>query len=150
MLSHKAQMALIPTIVLGLMASGVAGLLTVTFQIENQATLVAIDIGVYWDLTAVKICDKIDWGTLEPGENKTILVYVKNTGGGAITGSFAVQDWDPPLAADFIVLEWNFGDGPLLSGRVRRTEFTLRVSPAIENITNFYFKIVVTGTQHLG
>ena len=143
-------MALIPTILLGLMTSGVAGLLTVTFQIENQARMVAIDVGVYWDITATRVCDSIDWSTLEPGENKTIVVYVKNTGGDSITGSFGVQDWDPPLAADFISLEWNFGENPLLPGRVRRTEFTLRVSPDIHDITNFYFTIVVTGTQHIG
>ena len=131
------------------MTSGVAGLLTVTFQIENQARMVTIDVGVYWDITVTRVCDSIDWGTLEPGENKTIVVYVKNTGGDSITGSFAVQDWDPPEAANFVSLGWNFGENPLSPGRVRRTKLTLRVSPAIENITSFYFTIIVTGTQYI-
>lgn len=91
-----------------------------------------------------------NWGTLEPGENKTIVVYVKNTGGDSITGSFVVQDWDPLLASAYISLEWDFGDTRLLPGRVRRTQFTLRVSKDIHDITNFYFTIIVTGTQYVG
>lgn len=146
----KARMILIPILILSLMSFGVVGLLTVTFQIENFATMVAIDIGVYWDVTTTKVCDSINWETLEPGENKTITVYVKNTGGDSITGSFTVQDFDPLLASAYISLEWNFGNEPLLPGRVRRTKFTLRVSKDIHDIENFYFKIVVTGTQYIG
>lgn len=142
-------MVLIPTLLLTLMSGGVGALLTATFQIENQAKLVTVGIAVYWDLTATKICEKIDWGTLSPGESKTITVYVKNIGDNPITGSFTLKDWDPLAAANFITLEWDFGSAPLLPGRIRRTRFTLTVSANIQNITNFYFIIVVTGTQAL-
>lgn len=146
----NAKMLLIPVLILSLMSFGVAGLLTVTFQIENFATMTTLGVEVYWDLTATRICNSIDWGELKPGENKTITLYVKNTGGNDITGSMTTTDWEPLEAAKFITLEWDFGVNPLKPDRIRTTRFTLRVSPAIENITHFYFNILVTGTEYIG
>jgi len=143
-------MALIPAILLTLMSGGVGGLLTASFQIENQAKLVTIGIEAYWDLTATRICDSIDWGVLRPGESKTVTVYIKNTGDDPIAGSFTVTNWEPLAAANYITLSWNFGSAPLLPTRMRKTNFTLTVSPSIQGITNFYFTIIVTGTQTFG
>jgi len=109
--------------------------------------MVTIGVATYWDLTATRLCKSIDWGSLSPGETRTVVVYVKNTGHGPITGSFTLMSWDPPEAEDFLPLEWNFGDQPLLPGRIRPTHFTLKVSPNIRNITSFFFIIQVIGTQ---
>ena len=148
-ISPRVKMALIPAVITSILVSAVAGLATVTYQIENFAKMTTIDIEVYWDITALKPCTSIDWGTLKPAENKTITLYVKNTGNNDITGSMAVTDWEPLEAADFITLGWDFGVNPLKPNRTRTTHFTLRVSPAIENITHFYFNIVVTGTEYV-
>lgn len=145
--SPRTKMALIPALLVTLMVGGVGGLLTATFEIENQARMVTIGIEAYWDVTATKLCESIDWGSLRPGEAKTVTIYVKNTGDDPITGSFTLMNWDPPEAADFISLEWDFGNVPLRPQRIRTTHFTLTVSPSIQNITNFYFVIQVTGTQ---
>ena len=145
--SPGAKMVLIPTLLLTLMVSGVGGLLTATFQIENQARMVTIGIAVYWDVTATRLCESIDWGSLRPGESRTVTVYVKNTGDDPIAGSFTLMNWDPPEVANFLSLEWDFGGEPLLPGRIRTTHFTLTVSPDIQSIKNFYFIIEVKGTQ---
>jgi len=121
--------------------------LSATFRIENHARMVTIGVAAYWDLTATKLCESIDWGPLSPGETKTVTIYVKNTGHSPITGSFTLMNWNPPEAADFLPLEWDFGDQPLLPRRIRPTHFMLRVSPDIRNITNFFFIIQVIGTQ---
>ena len=140
-------MALIPVLIVSLMTGGVGGLLTSSYEIENQARLVVIGIAVYRDITATKPCESIDWGALRPGESKTVIVYVKNTGDDPITGSFITKNWDPLEAGSFISLAWDFGEEPLLPGRIRTTAFTLTVSADIHDITNFHFTIVVTGTQ---
>ena len=110
--------------------------------------MVTIGVGAYWDITATKVCDIIDWGALSPGESKTVTVYLKNTGKAPVTGSYALTGWTPPEAADYLSLEWDFGEQPLSPSRIRETHFTLTVSPDIHDITDFHFTIIVTGTQH--
>ena len=147
MFSPRTKMLLIPLAILSVVGSSVTGLLTVSREIENRADVVSINIDVYWDITATQVVESIDWGELKPGGNKTITFYVKNTGGYTITGSFNTTSWEPPFAADFISLSWDFGDWPLLPDRVRTTHLTIHVDPTIENVTNFYFTLIVTGTQ---
>ena len=149
MLSPKAKLISIPLLLLALTTGSVGGLLVSTQQIANMAAMATVDIGVFWDVTATQKVVSIDWGTLMPGENKTITVWVKNTGGSPITGSFNTSDWVPPEAADYISLKWDFGTEPLQPGRVRETNFILMVAKDIHDITNFYFLITVTGTQHI-
>ena len=149
MLSPKAKMVAIPLVILALATGSVGGLLMGTQQIANRAEMVTIDIGVFWDVTCTQKCDFIDWGSLNPGENKTITVWVKNTGGGPITGSFNTSQWVPPLAGDYISLAWDFGDRPLEPGRVRETHLTIMVARDIHDVEEFYFLITVTGTQYI-
>jgi len=122
--------------------------LSATLEIENEARMITIGVGAYWDITTTKVCDIIDWGSLSPGQSKTITVYLKNTGKAPITGSFNLRGWNPPEAANYLSLEWDFGGGPLLPSRIRKISFTLTVSPDIHDITDFRFTIVVTGTQY--
>lgn len=127
----------------------VRAVLVATHKITNAAQIATIGLGVYWDVTCTKKCDFIDWGTLMPGESKTVTVYVRNEGGIPITGSFSLSDWVPPEAANYITLQWDFGDLPLQAGRVRETHFTLVVANNIYGIETFYFTITVIGTQYI-
>jgi len=142
-------MVAIALILLAAAVGSVGGLMQTTEQIMNRAVMVTYDIGVFWDVTCTQPCEFIDWGSLNPGQNKTITVYVKNTGGGPITGSFNTSQWVPPLAGEYISLAWDFGDQPLDPGRVRETNFTIMVARDIHDVTEFYFLITVTGTQHI-
>lgn len=126
--------------------SGVWGIMTATYQIENVATMVAVGLEVYSDVTATLKCEKIDWGVLRPGQSKTVTVYVKNTKTAPFTASFVTSNWDPQAAANFLSLQWDFGSSLLLPGRIRETHFTLTVSPSITGITSFAFLINVTAT----
>jgi len=150
MLSARQKMALIPALLTTLMTGGVSGIMTATWQIENQARMVVIGCECYWDVTATMKVDVIDWGTLYPGQSKSVTIYIKNTGSDSFTGSFNTSNWEPPAAANFISLKWDFGDRPLLPGRIRETHFTLTVSSSIHDITAFAFWITVTATQYVG
>lgn len=120
-----------------------------TREIPSRADMATVDIDVFWDVTGTEKIESIDWGSLWPGENKTVTVYVKNTGGGPITGSFNTSQWVPPLASNYISLTWDFGDQPLNPGRIRETHFTLTVAKDIHDVETFYFIITVTGIQHI-
>jgi len=148
-LSPKFKMLSIPLIILAAASGSVGALLTATQQIANRAEMVTVGIGVYWDITCTQKIESIDWGTLNPGQNKTITIYVKNEGGAPITGSFNTTNWVPPLAANYISLTWDFGVTPVEPGRVRETHLTIMVVRDIHDVTTFYFTIIVTGTQYL-
>jgi len=120
--------------------------MTAIYQIENVATLVTIGVEVYWDVTATMKCDKIDWGTLRPGDTKTTTVYIKNMKTAPFTASFVTSKWDPPAAVNYISVAWDFGSSLLLPGRIRETHFTLTVAPNIVGITAFAFLMNVTAS----
>lgn len=125
--------------------TSVAGVLMSTHQIANVAHLASVNINVYWDITCTQEVTFIDWGILSPGSDKNLLVYVKNTGESPILGSMNTSDWSPIEAENYISLSWDFGDKPLMQGRVRPTTFTISVSWNITGITTFYFTIIVIG-----
>ena len=143
------KMAGIPILILASLAGAVGGLLSVDVAIPSEARMAAVDVGVFWDITCTQNVTNVDWGTCEPQQNKTLTLYVKNTGESPITGSLNTSQWIPEQAADYISLDWDFGFEPLQAGMVRETDFILMVSCNITGVEEFYFLITVTGTQYL-
>lgn len=142
-------MAAIPLVILAVMAGSVGALLTSTQIINNRAAMATVEIGVFRDITCTQICYFLDWGILRPGENKTVLLYIKNIGGAPISGSIETSEWAPPETANFLNLTWNFGERILDPGRVRPTNFTLSVAKNIWGIEQIAFLITVIGTEHI-
>lgn len=149
---------LIPVGVLGVLSLVITGIITMTqmtgvYTIGSSADLqTPPEIGVYWDITTLDTVTHINWGVLNVSTvevSKTVTVYVKNKGNIDFTGSLSTDNWNPSGANDFITLDWDFGSNPLKVGRVRTTQFTLRVSPEITGITDFNFTIIITGTEVL-
>jgi hypothetical protein len=155
MVSKVNKSVLIPVTILGALALSVAGLvnlslMTGTYEITSSASVqTPPEIGVYWDITTLDDVTEIAWGDLEPGETKSVTVYVKNTGETVFTGSLSTDSWNPPEASDFITLDWDFGSNPLKVGRIRTTQLTLRVDSGITGITVFNFTIIITGTEYI-
>ena len=147
---------LIPAGILGILSLVVASIIVTTqmtgvYTIGSSASLqTPPEIGVYWDITTLDDVTHINWGVINISTvevSKTVTVYVKNKGNTDFTGSLSTEDWNPSEASNFITLDWDFGSNPLKVGRIRTTQFTLRVSPEITGITDFNFTIIVTGTE---
>lgn len=146
-LSPTAKMALVPVLLTLGMAAGNNAIMTATWEIENVASMVTVGIEAYWDITAINPVLTISWGTLEPGQSKSVEVFVKNSGTAPIMGVLNTSDWDPLEAGDFISLSWDYGENVLLPGRIRRTGITIQVMSNITGVENFAFKIILTGVQ---
>lgn len=149
---------LIPVGILGVLSLVVTGIITMTqmtstYTIGSSASVLAPpEIGVYWDITTLDDVTHINWGVINISTvevSKTVTVYIKNKGNTDFTGSVSTEDWSPSGANNFITLDWDFGSNPLKVGRIRTTQFTLRVSPDITGITDFNFTIIITGTEVL-
>lgn len=141
---------LIPTVIIGLLALTVTGLMTLDplsnkYTIGNFAAVSSPpEVGIYWDITGLEPCTNISWGDFEPGDSKTMTVYVRNEGASTFTSNITTENWGPWNAQNYIYLSWSFGEEPLKVGRIRTTDFTLLVDEDIEDITNFGFDIIVS------
>jgi hypothetical protein len=87
----------------------------------------------------------VDWGVLEPAQNATRDILVENLSAKAAILSMATSKWVPTLAMSYITLEWNYTGTKVSSKTSVPLMLTLRVSPLVENITDFSFDITISG-----
>ena len=115
-------------------------------RIGNRAAIKAVGVEVYQDPELTVALTEIDWGVLEPGEEKNCTAYIKNESNVPVTLVLTTENWSPLNASSFVALTWDY-DGQLLEvdGSVEVT-FTLAVDPAISGIEAFSFDIVIVGT----
>ena len=91
--------------------------------------------------------DTIDWGLIGPGETVKRTIIVNNTGTVPCTLSFSTEDWNPPEAADYLFLSWNYAGTVLQPKDAVIIDFQLYVSETVQNITDFSFTIIITATS---
>jgi len=124
--------------------TGVWALFSRTFRISNYATIKTVGVEVYWDSSLTQLVTSIDWGKLEPNENKTVRIYIKSIANVPSTLALSTENWIPSNASLFMRLSWNYNDIVLNPGDVLPVDLTLSVSPSITGITNFSFDIIIT------
>jgi archaellum component FlaG (FlaF/FlaG flagellin family) len=128
-------------------ADSIYGLLSTVFPIGATGRVVTINIGVYWEFECVKEVSSIDWQTLEPGGERIVSVYVKNTGDVPMTLELDTDNWGPQGAKSYIGLYWDYSGVTLQPGDVVQVRMTLMVSENIQGVSNFTFDILITGTE---
>jgi len=115
-------------------------------RINNQAAVKAVGVGVYQDPALMVPLTEINWGVLEPGEEKNHTAYIENESNVPITLVLTTENWNPVNTSSFEAFTWDY-DGQLLKvdGFVE-VAFTLAVDPAISGIDVFSFDIVIVGS----
>ena len=116
-------------------------------QIRNVGVIRTIGVDVYRDEASTEILDVIDWGLLDPGENRSIPAWVKNTGNDAQKLVMWTESWDPTNASDWISLSWDYVGSWVPVNASVPVVFTLQIDPNIEGVTNFSFDIWVKGVH---
>ena len=119
---------------------------TTTTTISNMASIKTIGVSVWEDPNATTPLTFIDWGIIEPSENKTVSCYIRNDANVPSTLSLTTENWDPTNATICINLSWNLDDVILDVNEIVETRFTLSVSSEILNITTFSFDISIIAT----
>ena len=113
----------------------------------NTGAVSAVGVGVYWDYNCTNPVNSFDWGFIEPGGNKSIYCYIRNTGNQKVVLSMSTSNWNPQNATQFITFKWDLeGTNLDVGGRVKAT-FTLVVSASIKGIMSFRFDTTITGTS---
>jgi len=115
-------------------------------RISSGATIKTVGVSVWKNPDLTDPLTHVDWGFLEPGENKSFICYVKNEGNTLQTLSLTTENWKPTNALEWISLSWN-REGTILDVEESQTaNLTLTVSPLITGITTFSFYIVIIGS----
>mgnify|MGYP001126565007 CR=1 FL=1 len=117
------------------------------FTISNAGKVKTIGVGVFWDSSCTSAVYSIDWGALESGSSKSIVVYIRNEGNSASTLSLSTSNWTPSSAANYINLSWNYGGQQLSPSGILEVTLTLTISPDAHGISNFGFDIIISATS---
>jgi len=113
------------------------GMLTLVFNIQliESEPVEEVGIGVYWDFNCSNPTSSVDWGSMKPGSSKNIIIYVRNEGNESVTLSIATSNWNPPEAADFIHLSWDYTGEIIEESQVIPVTLSLYVDVGIKGIS---------------
>ena len=141
---HKRAMFATMCILVGAILVIITGLFNESKTVH--ANVVGIGAEIYWDQGCTNRTLSPDWGALEPGSNKTLIVYIRNEGDSAGHLSIATSNWAPSEASSYMTLNWNYSGQILSVGLVIPLELILAVSPNITGITHFSFDTTIATT----
>jgi len=140
------KLVLAAVFVCGLLLGGVSfAAVNYLVQIRNVGRIRAIGVQVFADESLTSVLDEIDWGTLNPGENRSVNVWIKNTGNDAQKLIFWTESWEPVDAQNSILLTWNYNNEWVDAGSAIPVTFTLTVDSNISGVESFCFDIWVKG-----
>jgi hypothetical protein len=115
--------------------------------LSSTGTIETIGVGVYTNIQCSSPLTSIAWGTLEPGENQTVICYIKNEGDLPSTLSMYTSNWNPSSAENYLTLSWNYDGGYINPDDSVQVTFTLSVDESIEGVTSFSFDITIVGSS---
>jgi len=125
------------------------GLLMSPFSLAATQSVIVVGVGVYWDENCTQPVSSVYWGSVAPGTDKKVTVFVRNEGSGVVALSLGSSNWNPQRAADFMSLAWDYaGETVEPSGTVSVT-LDLYVSKFVVGVGDFVFDIVISVTREL-
>jgi len=105
------------------------------------------EILVSWDSEGTSLITFIDWGIMDPGSNKSIVVYVISTSNKKLVLSMFTSSWLPAEAGNYINVSWDM-EGQVLSSRsFVKAVITGQVSSLIIDVDTYSFNMTFTGAS---
>ena len=123
------------------------GLLSDPKTIPTQGSVKGIRVGVYWEAACLTNVSVIDWGYVNPGSTKDVVVYVRNEGTVPMTLNMTVDHWIPGDASAVMAVSWNAEGSQVNAQSVRQVTITLSVASDVGDVSSFSFDITITGTE---
>ena len=149
--TQKINVAAILVVALtGIIVTVVAASLLMAYQrVPNYGYVKSVGVGVYWDQACTENVTSIDWEILEPGSNRTQVIWIKNTGNTQVVLNMTTGNWTTPEAENYISLTWNREGQILNANQSISATLTLSVSTTITetDIVEFSFDMIITGTE---
>lgn len=115
----------------------------------SAVSVVGSPVGVYWDQAATNSCVSILWGTLMPGQNETVVLYVRNEANESLYYLLTTSHWNSVNASRYIDLRWDYNGSSMSPGSVLQVSLTLSVWSWISGVTDFSFDVVIVASHYL-
>ncbi len=135
-----ATLCLLIIIVLGAAIGGFGS----SKSVVQANSVMAVGAGIYWDQACTNRTLSLNWGMIDSSSSSNLTVYVRNECNSAVTLELNTSTWTPSATSRYISLNWNYTGQILKTGEVIPIELTLKVDPAIIDITNFSFETTIT------
>ena len=113
-------------------------------SVVQANSIQGIGVGIYWDQDCTNRTLSLNWGSTIAGSSSNLTVYVRNEGNSAVSLRLNASEWIPSNTSSYMSLNWNCTSQVLSVDEVIPVELTLTVSPAIFDITNFSFDVIIT------
>jgi hypothetical protein len=101
------------------------------------------DIEIYSDQKGTKRISSIVWGSLEPGINKSITVFVRNNMKNPITLAFYASNWRPSDITNYLNIKWDYNGQNIKFKEIIQIVFTLSVSKNVNTNETFSFDLTI-------
>ena len=128
---------------------GIAGIifLSTDTRIHNHAFVKIIGIDVFEDSGLTKPLTSIEWGMLDPGENKTFDAFLFNPGNVPINLFMTTENWNPINCTSYISFSWDREGFVLQPEESVITTFLIEVDESVfgSGIKEFTFDITIRG-----
>jgi len=131
---------------ISLASLGVLAAVSSQVTVRSSGVIASATVGVYQDSTLTTKLSSINWGTLSPGGNKSVVAYVKNEGTVPVTLALSAANWSPTTASSYMTLSWDYNGVALSPGTSVRVTLKLTVSSSTTGITSFSLDVVITAT----
>ncbi|MBT0159211.1 hypothetical protein G4O51_04420 [Candidatus Bathyarchaeota archaeon A05DMB-2] len=119
---------------------------SLTISNTGAISISTVGVSVYWDSAYSNKTSSINWGTLDPGAQKSVTVYIRNEGSLAVTLTLSTSNWSPSTASNYLTLTWNYNGQTINPGASVQVRLTLTTSASVTGVTAFSFNIVITGS----
>ena len=122
--------------------------ITINQSVSSSGAIIAEpNVGVYSNIACTTKISSINWGSVEAGGSASQTIYIKNTGGIAMTLSLVVSNWSPSTASTYINLTWTGQGSRIAAEGSLPVMLTLTVPSSTPNsITSFSNSITISGT----
>jgi len=105
-------------------------------------------LGIYRDQYCTQRITSIDWGTLNLGQTKQTVVFVRNEGSQKVYLDLKTANWDPADASDSLVFSSERTILVVNARQVDKVTLRLYVSTKTHDIDSFSFDIIFEGLDH--
>lgn len=144
--ANRMTVLLLAAALIGVATAASIGLVQRRIQSRGTVYVKVLGVEAYWDPECTSVVTEIDWGTLEPADVASKVLYVRNTGNAVVALSMATENWTPAEAGTYISVAWDAEGSTLNIGASMAVSITLSVSAEISGISDFSLEIVITGS----
>lgn len=141
-LQTRTKAILLTAVVLTALLAAIVGVYFI-LRVRSTGTIKTVRCEIYWDQQGTQTATEIQWGILEPGKTASKVLFIKNKSNVMANLTLGVEDFDPPTAADYITLSWDYDGHKFNPDEIIAVTFYLEVSPDIRDIYEFSFYIVI-------